>query len=113
MLSSQIAKIGIPTKEASNGLIALERVRESIPQLILLDLMMPEMDGFQFIEHLQQNKNWQKIPIIIITAKDLILEERQRLKRINSYVEAIFQKGCYDRQTLTDKINDILKISKI
>ena len=105
LLSSQVEKTGIPTKEASNGLIALERVRESIPQLILLDLMMPEMDGFQFIEELRRNKEWQNIPVIVITAKDLNAEERQRL---NGYVDNILQKGNYNREILLNQINNLL-----
>jgi len=49
------------------------------PGVILLDLMMPEMDGFEFIRELRQHPQWRSLPVIVLTAKDLTLEERQWL----------------------------------
>lgn len=76
------------------------------PQLILLDLMMPEIDGFEVAQILKHNPEWQEIPIIVITAKDLTLEDR---KRLNGCVEGILQKGAYSRQILLKQIHDLLK----
>lgn len=67
------------------------------PELILLDLMMPEMDGFQFIEELRKQAAWRSIPIIVVTAKDVTEEDRLRL---NGYVEKILQKGAYSGEAL-------------
>ena len=62
--------------EAENGLVGLERLAEAMPDVILLDLMMPEMDGFEFVSKLRQSDAWQKIPVIVITAKTLTAEDR-------------------------------------
>lgn len=62
---------GWEVAEAENGAVALQRVAERQPDLILLDLMMPVMDGFEFVLELRQPKIGHEIPIIVITAKDL------------------------------------------
>jgi CheY-like chemotaxis protein len=91
--------------EAEHGRAALERVAEDRPELILLDLMMPEMDGFQFIEELRKQEAWRAIPIIVVTAKDLTEEDRLRL---NGYVEKILQKGAYSRDDLLAEVRDLV-----
>jgi CheY-like chemotaxis protein len=87
--------------EAENGRVALERVAEQRPALILLDLMMPTMDGFTFIAELRQQEQWRTIPIIVITAKELTPEERQRL---HGSVEQILQKGAYSHEELLHEV---------
>ena len=62
------------------------------PELILLDLMMPEMDGFQFVEEMRQHAAWRSIPIVVITAMDLTRDDHCRLSRS---VQEILQKGQY------------------
>jgi len=76
------------------------------PSLVLLDLMMPEMDGFQFVEELRKHETWQKIPIVVITAKDITDEDKLRL---NGYVEKILQKGSYSRDELLGMVRGLLK----
>ena len=82
---------------AENGRVALERVAEERPALILLDLMMPEMDGFEFMEALRQRAGCRDIPVVVITAKNLTEEDRQRLQ---GQVVRIIQK----RQTTPDNL---------
>ena len=91
MLRRTLEKDGWQVAEAENGRVGLERLDGSVPALILLDLMMPEMDGFEFMEALCQRKDDQRIPVIVITAKDLTEEDRRRL---NGGVERILQKGA-------------------
>ncbi|MDO9070349.1 MAG: response regulator, partial [Deltaproteobacteria bacterium] len=71
ILRRLLEKEGCQVIAAENGRVALERLAESQPMLILLDLMMPEMDGFQFIDRVRQHENWRTIPIVVVTAKDL------------------------------------------
>lgn len=86
---------------ASNGLEALEIMKSKTPDIILLDLMMPEMNGFEFVAEIKQNKDWDYIPIIIITAKDITQEDREKLK---GNVENILQKGSYNQKDLIKEI---------
>src|SRR5262249_8034397 len=92
MLQRMLTREGWAVTEATNGRVALEQVAASQPELILLDLMMPEMDGFAFIEVVRQRDAWRSIPIVVVTAKELTPEGRQRLNR---HVEQILQKGGY------------------
>jgi signal transduction histidine kinase/CheY-like chemotaxis protein/HAMP domain-containing protein len=97
--------------EADNGQVALTLLKEGSPSAILLDLMMPEMDGFEFLDEIRRHEEWRDIPVIVITARDVTAEERARL---NGRVESVVQKTgrdemlrrvslelakCVDRQT--------------
>ncbi|TDI47421.1 MAG: response regulator [Acidobacteria bacterium] len=75
-----LSQDGLKVLEATNGREALERIEQSPPSLILLDLMIPEMDGFAFIEELQSNDDWSRIPVVVLTAKDVTPEEQARLQ---------------------------------
>jgi PAS domain S-box-containing protein len=85
---------GWEVDEAENGRVALERLDESPPALVLLDLMMPEMDGFEFLEALRSSDGTREVPVVVITAKELTDEDHRRL---NGGVERIVQKGSRDR----------------
>ncbi len=75
--------------EADNGRVALARLNEMRPSAILLDLMMPEMDGFEFLDEIRHHDKWHNIPVVVITARDITVEDRARL---NGRVESIVQK---------------------
>jgi CheY-like chemotaxis protein len=105
MLRRMLTKEGWAVSEAENGRVALAQVVESHPELILLDLMMPEMDGFAFLEALRHQDAWRSIPVIVVTAKDLTSEDRQRL---SGYVEQILQKGAYSREALLHEIHRLV-----
>jgi CheY-like chemotaxis protein len=105
MLRRMLTKEGWAVTEATNGRVALQRVAECQPELILLDLMMPEMDGFACLEALRQQAAWRSIPVVVVTAKDLTPDDRQRL---NGYVERILQKGAYGREELLQEIQHLV-----
>jgi hypothetical protein len=92
--------------EAENGEAGLEAVRRRAPTLVLLDLMMPVMDGCQFAAELRKNPAWGAIPVVVITAKDLTAEDRRAL---NGDVQAVFQKGAFSREQLVREIRDLLR----
>jgi CheY-like chemotaxis protein len=94
---------GWAVAEAENGRAALDRVAENRPDLIVLDLMMPEMDGFSFLEALRERAPWRSIPIVVVTAKDLTSEDRQRL---NGYVQYIVDKGSHTQEELLREVAD-------
>ncbi len=105
MMRRTLEKEGWNVIEAENGRIGLERLAEAKPDLILLDLMMPEMDGFEFVSHLQADADNRSIPIVVVTAKDTTAEERQALK---GHVQAVLQKGEYSRDGLLTRIRDLV-----
>lgn len=90
LLQRALVKQGWSVSTAANGRIALERLSESLPSLILLDLIMPEMDGFEFLEELRRRPDASGIPVVVITAKDLSDEDRRRL---NGGVTRVVNKG--------------------
>jgi CheY-like chemotaxis protein len=96
---------GWTVAEAENGRIALEHIASQSPALILLDLMMPEMDGFQFLARFRSHPSYCQIPIIVITAMDLTPAERLQL---NGGVERVLQKGAYSRDALLQEIRDLV-----
>jgi signal transduction histidine kinase/CheY-like chemotaxis protein len=104
-----LEKEGIPVVEAEHGRAALERVARQAPALILLDLMMPEMDGFEFLAELRRQEAWRRIPVVIVTAKELTAEERERL---NGQVTRVIQKGGGGpRDALLAEIHELVAAS--
>jgi PAS domain S-box-containing protein len=91
--------------EAENGRVALERLDEVTPTLILLDLMMPEMDGFEFLDALRSRDGARAIPVVVMTAKELTDEDRSRL---NGGVERVLAKGTGLRGELVASLRTAL-----
>jgi hypothetical protein len=100
-MARTLANDGWTVREAANGRLALDRVREAVPELILLDLMMPEMDGFEFISHLRENEAWHSIPVVVLTAKDITPEDHLRLQ---GNVRKVFRKASFSRDELIEEI---------
>ena len=100
-----LEKEGWKVSEAENGRVALECMERERPRLIVLDLMMPEMDGFEFVARVRKKLEWRSIPIVVLTAYDLSARERRRL---SGYVETILQKGSDSREALLHQLRDFL-----
>jgi CheY-like chemotaxis protein len=90
ILSGALKSEGWAVEEAENGRVALDCLSRSRPSIILLDLMMPEMDGFEFVAKLRESSENRNIPIVVLTAKEVSPEER---KKLNGQVAKIVQKG--------------------
>jgi signal transduction histidine kinase/CheY-like chemotaxis protein len=105
MLRRTLAKEGWTVAEASNGREALSLLERGPPVLVLLDLMMPEMDGFELLERMRGDGGWRDIPVIILTAKDLT---RAEVDQLNGHVVRILQKGAYQRSDLLTEIHDMV-----
>ncbi|HRJ72271.1 MAG TPA: response regulator, partial [Terrimicrobiaceae bacterium] len=85
---------------------ALAAVAGHVPAMILLDLMMPEMDGFEFLREFRKNAAWRDVPVIVLTAKDLTAEDRGALR---GKVEKILQKGTVSRSDLLQEIRALVR----
>jgi PAS domain S-box-containing protein len=105
LIKTMLQKVGWQVELSENGKSALRHLLHSRPDLILSDLMMPEMDGFELIEKIRKEPSLRKIPVVVLTAKDMSNEERNLL---NQRVEKIFQKGDYRREELLNEIRECL-----
>ena len=90
IIKSTLEKDGWNVETAENGRVALERTADKLPGLVLLDLMMPEMDGLTFLEKFRCLPYARAVPVIVLTAKDLTAEDRHRL---SGSVEQVVGKG--------------------
>ncbi|HSI10996.1 MAG TPA: response regulator [Chthoniobacter sp.] len=102
MLRASLEKEEFTVAEACNGAEALQQLGKLRPALILLDLMMPEMDGFQFTREVREHPEWRDIPILVMTAKDIDGEDRAML---DGQVSRILQKGACAREELLAEIS--------
>ncbi|CAN5358413.1 hypothetical protein BH11ARM2_BH11ARM2_13010 [soil metagenome] len=109
MLAAMLDRHGWEVIEAGNGLEGLDRLDESHPDLILLDLMMPEMDGFQFVTAMKEKPASERIPIVVLTAKEITEEDR---KALNGGVDKIFQKAATQSEALFSELRRVTLRSK-
>jgi signal transduction histidine kinase/CheY-like chemotaxis protein/HAMP domain-containing protein len=105
---------GWEAAEAENGRVALERLPLVDPDIVLLDLMMPEMDGFEFIDEIRRDEKTRHIPLIVLTAADLSDED---LRRLNGGIQKILRKrsGGKDEvlSSLREVIADCLRLGRV
>ena len=101
LLTETLIEHGVLVRTAFNGREALDRLAESIPAVIVLDLMMPIMDGFTFLARIENDPVLGRIPIVVLTAKTLDVDEVSRLRRS---APPILTKGRGDTERLVDAI---------
>lgn len=92
--------------EAMNGREGLELIQKELPDLVILDLMMPEMDGFSVIEALRAKSETAVIPVIVVTAKELTPDEKDRL---SGHIQALLQKGDFLNDEFLDEVKSLIK----
>jgi signal transduction histidine kinase/DNA-binding response OmpR family regulator len=103
MLQRMLEREGFTVAQAADGREGLDRVAEHRPSLILLDLLMPQMNGFEFLAELQARLEWRSIPVVVVTAKDLTTEEHARL---SGQVSEVLRKGAYTRERLLSEVRE-------
>jgi CheY-like chemotaxis protein len=104
-VAQALEKDGWTVSAAANGRLALACLTEALPDVIVLDLMMPEMDGFEFLVELRRHAEWRDIPVIVVTAKDLSKDD---LRRLNGGVERILQKDAPTRDEMLREVSAVL-----
>jgi CheY-like chemotaxis protein len=113
MLRRILEKDGWSVTEAGTGREALDCVERRRPALILLDLMMPEMDGFEFLSELERHPEWRSIPVVVVTAKDLTAEDRLFLNGslfLSGGVKQVLQKGRFSRDDLLRRVRELVAV---
>ena len=105
ILMNALRAEGFEAEEAENGRVALEHVERRRPSIILLDLMMPEMDGFEFVSRLRELPNMRGVPIVVLTAKEISSDDRERL---NGQVINVIQKGSIPIEDLLTELHQIV-----
>jgi DNA-binding response OmpR family regulator len=96
---------GWTVREAENGTAGLAELATAKPAVVLLDLMMPEMNGFQLVAEMQKNPAWRRIPVIVITARDLTVEDRARL---DSGIETVLMKESFSPASLIERVRQVV-----
>jgi signal transduction histidine kinase/DNA-binding response OmpR family regulator len=90
---------------ALNGKEALEKINLDKPDILILDLLMPEMDGFEVVDYIKKDKKYENIPVVILTNKDLTKDES---KLLNNKIESIFSKTQFNKESFITEIKEIL-----
>jgi CheY-like chemotaxis protein len=96
---------GFKVEVANSGVQALQVLEKSIPSIIFLDLVMPQMDGYDVIQRLQRNDAWKDIPLVVLSGKELTNEEWEKL---NAYATEFLKKTDFTQETLSATIKQIL-----
>lgn len=91
---------------AAGGAEAIEGVGREIPDAVILDLMMPDVDGFEVLQHIRSLPQTRKVPVLILTAKELTAADRARLRHNN--IQQLIQKGSVDKDQLLASVQRIL-----
>ncbi len=95
---------GLKAEEASDGRTALARLAESLPDLVVLDPLLPHLDGFAVVEAIRENPAWERLPVLIVTARDLTADERQRL---TGRIQALLTKQRLTADKLSRQLHDL------
>jgi CheY-like chemotaxis protein/anti-sigma regulatory factor (Ser/Thr protein kinase) len=103
LLTRYLDSEGWDHSEAKNGIEALDRAQTRRPDLVLLDLMMPEMDGFEFLETMRQWPDYRSIPVVVVTAKTLTQADRARL---DGNVARVIEKGTQTVEELVEYLRE-------
>jgi adenylate cyclase len=105
LLHDTLRSDGWSVRTADNGVAALAALEQDIPALLILDLMMPEMNGFEVLEHLRAHEAYRSIPVVVITAMDL---GRDELRALSGGVETIVNKCGRSTDDLLGELRTIL-----
>jgi signal transduction histidine kinase/DNA-binding response OmpR family regulator len=108
MLRRLLEHEGWQVVEADDGVAALRQVAARRPDLILLDLVMPQLDGFGFLTELRKTADWRNIPVVVVTAHELGPVERERL---NGGVEQVLRKGTFTIDEFKAEIRSLARAS--
>ncbi|MFP4600780.1 MAG: response regulator [Persicimonas sp.] len=106
LIRRTLEKDGWKVTEADNGQVGLDKLDQMQPDLVLLDLMMPKMDGFEFLRHFRQDDAYVDVPVVVVTAKVLTAEDEERLR---AGVSEILAKDGSEQDRLLEEVREQVK----
>ncbi|HVU18918.1 MAG TPA: ATP-binding protein [Candidatus Didemnitutus sp.] len=106
MMSRTLEREGWKVRTAANGQLAIEILEQALPAAVVLDLKMPIMNGFQFMEVVQGRDKWRDLPIFVFTSMDVTQEIRER---VGSRAAGVFQKGNFSREELIQRVHQAVQ----
>jgi CheY-like chemotaxis protein len=109
-IAVRVLGLGGTVLRAYGGREAIEAARLHLPDLIVLDLMMPEVNGFGVVEALQGHRDTAEIPVLIVTAKEVTVEDRAKL---NGYVTTILEKNNFDADRFVDEVRRAMTMRQL
>jgi signal transduction histidine kinase/DNA-binding response OmpR family regulator len=109
MLRRMLVREGWRVREAADGAEGLEQLAKAVPAVMLLDLMMPEVDGFEVLREVRQTPAWRDVPVVIVTSKDL---SRDELEWLRGHAMDVFQKGAYSRAELIATVHAMVDAAR-
>jgi adenylate cyclase len=104
-LARMLREEGWTVVEAANGREALARLADAVPDVVLLDLIMPEMDGFELLDELRHEEAWRRLPVVVVTAAELSAEDHERL---NGSVLKVLHKTGASREALLAELHELV-----
>lgn len=94
---------------AKNGVEAIEALHQTVPRLVFLDLLMPEMDGFEVVEKMYEDETLKEVPVVVLTAKEVTEDERAKL---NSKIKNVVRKEGLTREIILREVNKFIRRKK-
>jgi DNA-binding response OmpR family regulator len=105
LLRRTLAAEDYTVMEAVDGLKGVACLKRARPDAVILDLMLPGMDGFEVLETMRRDEAWRHIPVVVVTAQDLTREE---VAWLNGHASKVFQKGAYGRAELAGVVHGLI-----
>jgi signal transduction histidine kinase len=106
MMARILQREGWSVRTAANGQLAIGILEQNVPAAIVLDLKMPIMNGFQFLQRVQDHPRWSVVPVFVFTSMDITQDIRTSL---NGRAAGIFQKGNYSREELVQRVQEAVQ----
>jgi len=107
MTRRMLEREGWTVAEAADGRAGIERMRATRPQVVVLDLMMPEVDGFSFLDAVAGDPQLSETPVVVLTAKDLSADERRQL---DLQAARVMEKGRHGKEQLLRQVRTLLTL---
>jgi len=106
MMARLLDRQGLRVRTAANGALAIQALQPTLPAVVVLDLKMPIMNGFQFLDRVQENERWRRLPVLVFTSMDITQDVRDRL---TGRTAGIFMKGNFSREELSDRVKEAVQ----